>query len=67
MVDSILIFPCNRAFEETYSIIDTNGVLQKIGIKIPQQSESFENFIEAMKGTEEKLKNDLKTFEPKFA
>ncbi len=43
------------------------GNVETWGVPIPQQSESFENFIKTMKVTEENLKNDLKMSEPKFA
>jgi 5-methylcytosine-specific restriction endonuclease McrBC regulatory subunit McrC len=47
-----LIFPSSETINCTYEIKDTTGTLQKIGVKIPQQTTSFKEFINEMNITE---------------
>lgn len=58
--NGFLLFP-NRetAFLETYKIKETNGILKKIGLAIPQNSEYFKDFIKAMGENENEFKQNL--------
>lgn len=55
-----LLFPNQETtFFETYKIKDTNGILKKIGLAIPQTSENFNEFIKVMNSNEYELKQNL--------
>jgi hypothetical protein len=51
--NGFLLFP-NQAttFFETYKIKETNGILKKIGLAIPQTSENFKEFVKSMNENE---------------
>jgi 5-methylcytosine-specific restriction endonuclease McrBC regulatory subunit McrC len=54
--NGFLIFPKqNESFFETYRIKNTDGVLKKIGLPIPQKSESFKDFSYKIKLSEGEL------------
>jgi len=60
--NGFLIFPKrDTSFFETYRIKETDGILEKIGLAIPQTSENFKEFIIAMKTNEQELKQNLMT------
>jgi len=57
-----LIFPKqDTSFFETYRIKETDGILKKIGLAIPQTSENFKEFMFTMKTNEQELKQYLMT------
>lgn len=62
--NGFLLFP-NQAtsFFETYKILETNGILEKIGLAIPQSSENFNEFIKSMDKNEKLLKQKLQSFD----
>jgi len=55
--EGYLFFPYSGAdtYCETYKIIDTDGTLKKIGLKIPQSAENFNKFIEVMQKNEQEF------------
>jgi 5-methylcytosine-specific restriction enzyme subunit McrC len=60
--NGFLLFPSQEtSFFETYMIKETNGILKKIGLAIPQSSENFNEFIKKMSENEMELKQNLKT------
>jgi 5-methylcytosine-specific restriction enzyme subunit McrC len=66
--NGFLLFPNQEtSFFETYRIKETNGILKKIGLAIPQTSENFKGFIKTMSENEIELKQNLKTEERAIA
>lgn len=58
--NGFLLFPNpEAAFDETYIIRDTNGKLKKLGMPIPQASESFTEFIKTMNENEQEMKTKI--------
>jgi len=54
--DGFLLFPNSETiFLEKYKIKDTNGILKKIGLAIPQTSKSFTDFVKLMDENEKEL------------
>jgi len=54
---SFLLFPHPKMpFDETYKIKDTNGILKKLGLAIPQDAGNFTDFQNEMKNNEQLLK-----------
>lgn len=43
--NGLLLFPCNTSFYKEYFIKETEGILRKIGLAIPQSVEDFKEFI----------------------
>ena len=57
-----LIFPKqDTSFFKTYRIKETDGILKKNGLAIPQTSENFKEFIITMKTNEQELRQNLMT------
>jgi 5-methylcytosine-specific restriction enzyme subunit McrC len=57
-----LLFPNQeKSFFETYRIKETDGILKKIGLAIPQTSENFKEFIKTMNNNERELRQNLMT------
>ena len=48
-------------FFETYKIKETDGILKKIGLAIPQTSENFKDFIKTINANEQELRQNLMT------
>lgn len=66
--NGFLLFPNQEtSFFETYKIKETDGILKKIGLAIPQTSESFKEFIKKMNKNEQELKLKLITEERAIA
>jgi 5-methylcytosine-specific restriction endonuclease McrBC regulatory subunit McrC len=66
--NGFLLFPNQEtSFFETYKIKETDGILKKIGLAIPQTSESFKEFIKKMNKNEQELKLNLMTEERAIA
>jgi 5-methylcytosine-specific restriction endonuclease McrBC regulatory subunit McrC len=62
--NGFLLFPNQEtSFFGTYKIKETDGILKKIGLAIPQTSESFKEFIKKMNKNEQELKLNLMTEE----
>ncbi len=60
--NGFLIFPKkDMCFFETYRIKETDGILMKIGLAVPQTTESFKEYIKTMNINEEELKQNLMT------
>lgn len=60
--NGFLIFPKQEnSFFDTYRIKETDGILKKIGLAIPQTSENFNDFMNSMKSNEQELKHNLLT------
>ena len=60
--NGFLIFPKqDTSFFETYRIKETDGMLKKIGLAVPQTSETFKEYIKTMKVNEEELRQNLMT------
>lgn len=60
--NGFLIFPRQeKSFFDTYRIKETNGIIKKIGLAIPQKSENFKEFMIRMKTNEQELKQYLMT------
>lgn len=60
--NGFLLFPNQEtSFFKIYKIKETNGILKKIGLAIPQTSESFKEFIKTMNENEQELKLNLMT------
>jgi 5-methylcytosine-specific restriction enzyme subunit McrC len=58
--NGFLLFPNQETtFFETYKIKETNGILRKIGLAIPQASENFKVFIKTMDENEVELRQNL--------
>jgi 5-methylcytosine-specific restriction enzyme subunit McrC len=58
--NGFLLFPNQgKSFFETYKIKETDGILKKIGMAIPQASENFKEFIKTMNENEQELKLNL--------
>lgn len=57
--NGFLLFPCNEPFDEEYLIQETEGVLRKIGLTIPQSVENFIEFIKKIHDNEQNLKSIL--------
>lgn len=58
--NGFLLFPNQEiSFFETYKIKETNGILKKIGLAIPQTSENFKEFIKIMNENEQEMKQNL--------
>lgn len=58
--NGFLIFPKqDTSFFETYKIKETDGILNKIGLAIPQTSENFKDYIKTMNLNEQELKLNL--------
>lgn len=57
----IILFPTKKEknFYEDYTIIDTNGILKKIGLAIPQSAHTFADFIKIMHQNEQDLLKNL--------
>jgi 5-methylcytosine-specific restriction endonuclease McrBC regulatory subunit McrC len=54
-----LLFPHpETSFDETYTIKDTNGILRKLGLAIPQNAENFTDFQNKMRINEQLLRFD---------
>ena len=60
----IVLFPTKKEknFYEDYTIIDTNGILKKIGLAIPQSAHTFSDFIKIMQQNEQDLLKNLFLF-----
>lgn len=57
-----LLFPNQEtSFFETYKIKETDGILEKIGLAIPQTSENFKEFIKTMNINEHEMRQNLMT------
>jgi hypothetical protein len=66
--NGFLLFPNpETTFFETYKIKETNGILRKIGLAIPQASENFKEFIKTMDKNEIELRLNLLTEERAIA
>lgn len=66
--NGFLLFPNQEtSFFETYKIKETEGILNKIGLAIPQTSENFKEFIKTMNENEQELILNLKTEERTIA
>ena len=60
--NGFLIFPKqDTSFFETYRIKETDGILKKIGLAVPQTAETFKEYIKTMNVNEEELKQNLMT------
>lgn len=60
--NGFLLFPNQETgFFETYKIKETNGILKKIGLAIPQTSENFKEFIKSMHSNEQEFKKNINT------
>lgn len=60
--NGFLLFPNQEtSFFETYKIKETEGILKKIGLAIPQTSGNFKEFIKTMSENEIELKQNLMT------
>ena len=60
--NGFLIFPKqDTSFFETYRIKETDGMLKKIGLAVPQTNETFKEYIKKMNVNEEELKQNLMT------
>ncbi len=58
--NSFLIFPKqNISFFEVYRIKETDGILKKIGLAIPQMTENFKEYRRTMEANEEELRQHL--------
>jgi 5-methylcytosine-specific restriction endonuclease McrBC regulatory subunit McrC len=58
--NGFLIFPKqNTSFFETYRIKETDGILKKIGLAVPQKSDNFKEFIITMKTNEQEMRKNL--------
>lgn len=58
--NGFLLFPNQEtSFFEIYKIKETNGILKKIGLAIPQASENFKEFIKTMNENEQELRLNL--------
>jgi 5-methylcytosine-specific restriction endonuclease McrBC regulatory subunit McrC len=58
--NGFLLFPNQETtFFETYRIKETDGILKKIGLAIPQTSENFKEFIKTMNNNEQELRQNL--------
>ena len=58
--NGFFIFPKKEErFVDTYQIKETNGTLKRIGLAIPQTSESFKEFIKTMNLNEQDLYKEL--------
>lgn len=63
-----LMFPNPKeAFIKTYKIKETNGILKKIGLAIPQESKSFDEFKKSMEENEKDLISNLLNEEQLYA
>lgn len=59
-VNGFLLFPNQEtSFFETYRVKETDGILEKIGLAIPQTSENFKEFIKTMNANEQELRLNL--------
>lgn len=57
-----LIFPKqNTSFNDTYRIKETDGILKKIGLAIPQTTETFKEYMKTMNVNELELRQNLMT------
>ncbi len=57
-----LIFPKqDTSFYETYRIKETEGILKKIGLAIPQTTETFKEYMKTMNVNEQELRQNLMT------
>ncbi len=66
--NGFLLFPNKETtFFETYRIKETDGILKKIGLAIPQTSENFKEFIKTMNINEQELRQNLMTDRRAFA
>ncbi|MNR52778.1 hypothetical protein D3C85_1726840 [compost metagenome] len=62
--EGFLLFPHpNITFSQTYKIKETRGILKKIGLAVPQESESFMEFAAAMAENEKDLIKNLQHME----
>jgi len=62
--NGFLLFPNQETpFFETYKIKETNGILEKIGLAIPQASANFKEFIKSMNENEQEVRLILMTEE----
>lgn len=60
--NGFLLFPNQETnLFETYRIKETDGILKKIGLAIPQKSENFKEFILSMNVNEQELRQNLMT------
>ncbi len=60
--NGFLIFPKqDTSFFETYRIKETDGMLKKIGLAVPQTTENFKEYIKTMNINEEELRQNLET------
>lgn len=60
--NGFLLFPNKDvSFFEEYKIKETAGILKKIGLAIPEKSESFKEFIQTMNANEQQLRHYLIT------
>lgn len=58
--NGFLIFPIQeKNFFNTYRIMETDGILKKIGLAIPHTSENFKDFSKTMKTNEQELMQNL--------
>jgi len=58
--NGFLIFPKqDTSFFETYRIMETDGILKKIGLATPQKSDNFKEFIITMKTNEQEMSQNL--------
>ena len=60
----IVLFPTKKEknFYEDYTIIDTDGILKKIGLAIPQSAHGFSDFIKIVQQNEQDLLKNLFLF-----
>lgn len=60
--NGFLLFPKqDTSFFETYRIKETEGMLKKIGLAVPQTTETFKEYIKTMNVNEEELRQNLMT------
>lgn len=60
--NGFLIFPKqDTSFFETYRIKETDGMLKKIGLAVPQTTETFKEYMKTMNENEETMRQNLKT------
>lgn len=63
-INGFLLFPNpEKQFIESYKIKETNGILKKIGLAIPQSSKQFNNFKQSMAENEKALMQNLSNYE----
>jgi 5-methylcytosine-specific restriction endonuclease McrBC regulatory subunit McrC len=56
----VLLFPSPESFCKYYTIINTKGILTKLGLRIPQTANSFRVFKSDIRQAEEKFAEDLR-------